>query len=289
MTTHLRPQHQLLRTRVFLEHLFRHFIDDRCPESASALAYTSLLALVPLMAVGFSLFAAFPAFEGVTEKVQGFIFGNFVPARGEVVEAYLRGFVEKASALTLSGLVGLLATALLAMATIERTFNAIWKVRRRRNLVDTFMVYWAVLTVGPLLIGISLAITSYVASLPLFSEAARGLGGPGIFIKTLPFLATTLAFALLYAVVPYQRVPSRHAVAGGVAAAILFELAKKGFAFFVTQFPTYEVIYGAIAALPIFLVWIYLSWLIILFGAEITYCLGTMPAPNALPEKTEDE
>ncbi|MBT8419492.1 MAG: virulence factor BrkB family protein [Gammaproteobacteria bacterium] len=284
------PRYQLQRTQDFLAKLFHHFVNDRCPESAGALAYTSLLALVPLMAVGFTLFAAFPAFDGLTGKLQSFVFSNFVPASGKVVEAYIEGFVAKASALTLPGLIALLVTALLSMATIERTFNAIWKVRRRRNFVDAFMVYWAILTVGPLLIGVSLAVSSYVASLPFFSDAARSLGGPGVFLKLLPFLAATLAFALLYAIVPYQRVPPRHAIAGGVVAAVLFELAKKGFALFVTHFPTYEAIYGALAALPIFLIWVYLSWLIILLGAEFTYCLGNSIAsrPDPVRDMAED-
>lgn len=266
--------HRLQRAKTFFGNLFRHFIDDGCPESASALAYTSLLALVPLMAVGFTLFAAFPAFEGFTDQIRGFIFENFVPASGEIVESYLQGFVTKASALTLPGLVGLLITALLAMSTIERTFNAIWKVRNQRRPIDTFTVYWAVLTLGPILIGISLAVTSYVASLAFFSGAA------GVFLKSLPFLASALAFTLLYAVVPQQKIPPRHALAGGLVGAVLFELAKKGFALFVTSFHTYETIYGALATLAIFLVWIYLSWLIILFGAEFTYCLGN-PGPDA--------
>ncbi|VFN02373.1 MAG: membrane protein [Candidatus Kentron sp. G] len=266
----------------FPAYLFHHFTNDRCPESAGALAYISLLSLVPLMSVGFTLFTAFPAFEGFTEKVQNFIFSNLVPASEEAMKEHMRNFVEKASALTLPGLIALLITALLSMAAIERTFNTIWKVRRRRNPIETFVIYWAVLTVGPILIGVSLMVTSYIASLPFFSDAANAPDGPGILFRSLPFLATAPAFALLYGIVPYQRVPIRHAVAGGILAAALFELAKKGFTLFVTYFSTYQTIYGALATLPIFLIWIYLSWLVTLFGAEFTYCLSH-PNPGLDP------
>nr|VFK37422.1 MAG: membrane protein [Candidatus Kentron sp. TC] len=270
----MNPLRKLRRIKDFFTLLIRHFINDRCFESAGALAYTSLLSLVPLMAVSFTLLSAFPVFAEFTDKILDFIVNTFVPANRGIVESHLRNFVEKASALTLPGLIGLLITALLSMATIEGTFNAIWKINRRRNLMDAFIVYWAILTLGPLLVGVSLAITSYVASLSFFSDAARSLGEIGALLKLLPFLSAALAFTLLYATVPYQRVPIRHAIVGGIVAAGLFELAKKGFVLFITHFLTYEVIYGALATLPIFLIWIYLFWSIVLFGAEFTYCLG---------------
>nr|VFK20108.1 MAG: membrane protein [Candidatus Kentron sp. LPFa]VFK34433.1 MAG: membrane protein [Candidatus Kentron sp. LPFa] len=272
--------HKSQRIKDFFTHLIRHFIDDRCIESAGVLAYTSLLSLVPLLAVSFTLFSAFPAFAEFTDKILDFVVNAFVPANREIVESHLRNFVEKASTLTLPGLIGLLITALLSIATIEKTFNAIWKVNRRRNLMDAFMVYWSVLTLGPLLVGVSLAVTSYVVSLSFFSDAARGIEDAGVLLKLLPFFAAALAFTLLYATVPYQRVSIRHAMVGGIVAAGLFELAKEGFVLFITHFPTYEVIYGALATLPIFLIWIYLFWLIVLLGAEFTYCLGK-PDPNS--------
>jgi len=284
--------HQLQPIRDFSASLARHFINDRCPESAGALAYTSLLSLVPLMAVGFTLFAAFPAFNGFLDKAQDFIFGNFMPENAEAIQAHLRGFVGKASALTLPSLAALLGTALLSMATIDQTLNRIWKVRRQRSLVNAFIVYWAVLTLGPILIGVSLAITSYVASLPFLHDAVQP-SKSGMFVRVLPFFAATLAFTLLYAIVPYRRIPLYHAMAGGVVAAALFELAKKGFTLFVTRFSTYEAIYGALAAVPIFLIWIYVSWLIILLGAEFTYCLGNRisgesdPIPNPGVKKSD--
>nr|VFK80174.1 MAG: membrane protein [Candidatus Kentron sp. SD] len=270
----MKPFHLARQTGTFLARLVHDFMEDRCFQSAGALAYVSLLALVPLLTIGFTVFTTFPAFDGFVEKTQAFIFSVFMPENAQAIQAYLRDFMEKAATLTLPGLIALLATAFLAMNGIDQTFNAIWKTRRHGNLVNTFTAYWAVLTLGPILIGVSFVATSYVASLSLSFHADTDPGGPGPLLALLPFFATMLAFTLLYAVVPRQRVPVRHAMAGGMAAAALFEAAKKGFTLFITHFSSYEAIYGALAAVPISLIWIYLSWLIILLGAEFTHCLG---------------
>nr|VFK53867.1 MAG: membrane protein [Candidatus Kentron sp. TUN]VFK55510.1 MAG: membrane protein [Candidatus Kentron sp. TUN] len=254
------------------------------------MAYTMLLSLVPFIAVGFILFSGFPAFDGFIEKIYGFIADNFLPESAKVVEEHLKGFVDKASALTVPGLIALIATALLSMATVHKTFNGIWKVNHQRSFINILIVYWAVLTLGPFLIGISMIATSYVTSLLFFSDTIHGSSDTGLFLKLLPFFIATLAFALLYTTVPSQRVPIRHAIVGGMVAAILFELAKKGFSIFVIHFSTYEDIYGALAALPVFLIWIYLSWLIVLFGAEFTYCLGNpSPIPDSTPRESDQK
>ena len=254
---------------------FSHnFARDNCMFAAGALSFTSLLSLVPLMAVTFSVLAAFPVFQSVTTDLQAFVFQNFVPAAGEVVSEHLNQFAQKASGLTAAGIVFLLVTALMLMANIDRALNAIWKVQKKRSLTNSFLIYWAILTLGPLLVGAGLVMTSYLVSAPLFNEAADTVGGKARLLSLVPYLTETLAFALLYMLVPNRPVKRRHAFAGGLLAAVLFELAKYGFAWYVTQFPTYEAIYGALAAMPIFLVWIFLSWLVILIGAEFTYSLG---------------
>ena len=263
----------LEKTRSFLGVLFFTYYEDRCLRSAAALCYTTLLSLVPLTAVIFSVFAAFPMFETIAEDIQGFVFENFVPASGEVVQKYLEEFADKASKLTAIGTVFLILSALLMMNTIEGAMNDIWHIKATRKAVPKFMMYWAVLTLGPLLIGASLAITSYLTSLPFFNETAFITDIKARLLGLLPFLATTLACTLLYAVVPNIRVPIRPALAGALVAALLFELAKKGFAYYVTAFPTYEMVYGALATIPVFLVWVYLSWMVVLLGAEISYCL----------------
>ncbi len=250
------------------------FVADRGLQVAAALAYTSLLSLVPLMAVTFSTLAAFPGFRSIGQDIQDFVFSNFVPAAGEVVQSHLQGFAAKASQLTTVGIVVLMVTALMMISTIDRSLNDIWRTRGRRSGVARFMVYWALLTLGPILIGAGLVATSYLSSLPFVSDVeAAGLDIRKTLLVWAPFLSTTLAFTLLYVLVPSRTVPLRPALVGGVVAALLFETAKRGFAWYVTQFPTYEAIYGALASVPIFLIWIYVSWVIILLGAEVAHCL----------------
>lgn len=242
-------------------------------QHAGALTYTSLLSLVPLMTVVFSVFAAFPVADQVSKTVEDFVFQNFVPATGEVMQAYVSNFTEKASNLSGTGMVFLVVVALMMMSNIDRVFNQIWEVQAKRKVLAKFLIYWAVLSLGPLLMGSSVLITSYLVSLPFLSDAAAsGLGRR--FLGLTPMAASSLAFVLMYMVIPNRRVYFRHAVAGGLAAAILFEFAKKAFAVYVTTFPTYEAIYGALATIPIFLVWVYLSWVIVLVGAEFTHCLS---------------
>lgn len=259
----------------FVRYLAARFEQDRCLRAAASLAYTSLLALVPLLTVVFITLSAFPAFQDWRDGIERFVFQNFVPALGDQVRAYLLDFADKARGLRAAGIIVLLATVLAMMSTIESTFNVIWGVQRRRPMMTRFLVYWAVLTLGPVLIGAGMVATSYVVSLPL-------LGGSGVvgslrttLLAWSPLFATTLAFVLFFKLIPYRPVPFRHALAGGIVASVLFELAKRGFALYVTHFPAQQAIYGTFATLPIFLLWIYLSWVVVLLGAEITQCLTT--------------
>jgi len=258
----------------FLKLLRARFIQDQGLPSTASLTYTTLLALVPLMTVSLAIFSAFPVSDHVAEQIQDFVFANFIPASGEVLQEYFQQFSRKASQLTGAGFVFLVVVALMLMANIDRAFNTIWRVKTKRSPLSLFIMYWSILSLGPLLIGVSMAVTSYLVSLPLLSDAAETLGIGARLLGLMPLLASAVAFTLLYAVVPNRRVPIRHALAGGVLAAVLFELAKRGFAFYLTHFPAYEAIYGALAAIPIFLVWVYLSWLVTLLGAEFSCCLG---------------
>ncbi|OUD12534.1 virulence factor BrkB family protein [Thioflexithrix psekupsensis] len=269
----------------FLTFLGQRFIEDRCLQHASALAYTTLLSLVPLMAVTFSIFTAFPVFANLREGFQDFLFQNFVPTSAELLKTYLLEFVQKASHLTAVGIGGLILTSVLLMASIDNALNAIWRIETPRPAVIKFLVYWAVLTLSPLLIGISLAVSSYIFSLPFLSETARS---PHL-LRVTPFIMSAIAFALLYMIVPNQRVPLQPAIAGGLVAAAFFELAKKIFAFYITQFPTYQAIYGALAILPIFLVWIYVCWIIVLLGAELTHCLLSYSDSDSKTEKIKNK
>ncbi len=266
---------RLARLGDFLRMTFYHFFADNGLQHAAALTYTTLLSLVPLMTVTLALLAAFPIGDRVADNIQDFIFQNFVPAAGEVVRAYLQEFAVKASGLSGAGFLTLVVVALLMMSTIEQAFNTIWHARGRRRPLVRFLVYWAVISLGPVLIGVSVAATSYITSLALFDSATHSIGVErSTLLKLMPLFASWVAFSLLYLLVPNRLVPFRHGMAGGLLATLLFEWAKKGFASYITAFPTYEAIYGALAAVPIFLIWIYLSWVVTLLGAEFTYCLG---------------
>lgn len=252
---------------LFFRLVVARFNEDRLNSVAQALSYTTLLSLVPLTTLAFGLFSVFPVFEKWMMAVQAFLYSHFVPASGDVVQKYLNQFASKSAQLTAVGLLFLVVTALMLMATIEQTFNEIWRVTNRRKAVYRFLAYWAILTLGPLLLGLSLSVTSAVLSLSLF----RGAGVFGsvwqFFVGTVPFFATTAAFMLLYMLVPNANVYWRHALVGSLISAVLFEIAKRGFALIVVKYSSYQLVYGAIAALPVFLIWIYVSWAIILMGA----------------------
>jgi membrane protein len=268
------PVETVLRIGRFLKLVISRFVEDQGLPNAASLTYTTLLSLVPLMTVSLAVFTAFPVSDRIEEQIQDFIFENFMPAFEQVLAQHFQQFSQKASQLTGVGFGFLIIVALLLMATIDRALNTIWRVRRKRGALSMFMVYWAVLSLGPVLIGASMAVTSYLVSSPLFTDADYTFGLGERLLKLAPLFASAVAFTLLYALVPNRRVPLWHALAGGVVAAILFELAKRGFAFYVTHFPTYEAIYGALAVVPIFLVWLYLSWIVTLLGAEFACCLG---------------
>ena len=257
----------------FLKLLLARFMANNSLQNAAAMTYTTLLSLVPLIAVMISVFSVFPIADKVSEEMQNFVFENFVPASSDVLQTYLEEFTGKAATMTGTSFIFLVIVAVMLMASIDQAFNRIWRVKRKRGLMKMFMVYWSVLSLGPILIALSIAVTSYLISLPMLNES--GMFEPaGKLLSFAPVLVSSLAFMLMYAVIPNRPVPVKHAFAGGLLAAIMFELAKRGFGFYVTNFPSYEAIYGALATVPIFLVWLYLSWLVTLLGAEFTYCLN---------------
>ncbi|HLQ24390.1 MAG TPA: YihY family inner membrane protein [Acidiferrobacterales bacterium] len=265
--------HNLLRSPVQAWRLGRlvlsRFKADRCNRVAQALSYTTLLAVVPLTTVTFAVLSVLPVFQTWMTMIQNFIYGHFVPASGQAVQKYMLQFASKTAQLTAVGLLVLFITAVMVMATIEQVFNEIWRAPQNRKLAYRFLIYWSILTLGPILFGLSLSITSYLVSLPLFAHPRWQAFSDfrHFFLGSLPFLFEVLAFMLLYMVIPNVRVKWQHALTGSVFAAILFEIAKHGFTGFVLHYSSYQLIYGAIAALPVFLIWIYLSWIVILLGA----------------------
>lgn len=293
-----RPQPKLdLRTRFdrdrmlhFVRFLWQRFVDDKCFETAGALSYTTLFALVPLTAAVFGILAAFPVFAEWRDSVSAFVFRNFVPAAGDVVQRYLLDFAGKASKLTAVGVVGLLVSALMMMRSIEDRFNRIWRVPAGRKGMARFLVYWAVLTLTPILLVAGLAVTSYLFALPLLQQAAGGAYLKQRALELLPPAITWVALLGMYVVIPNRNVRWRHAAAGALVAAVLFEFAKAGFALYVRSVPSYQQIYGALAVVPIFLVWVYLSWAIVLLGASLAASLSAFeyrPAADRMPPGSE--
>ncbi len=261
------------RSLLFVLYLFRQFIANKGVLNAAALTYTTLFAVVPLMTVSYAMLAAIPSFQDVGQELQGWIFQNFVPATGQVVQDYLADFSSQARKLTGIGVAVLAVTSIMMMKNIEAAFNRVWRVSEPRKGLSSFLLYWAVLSLGPILIGLGLLLTSYLASLSIFTSATE-LVGRARLLALLPMLLSAAAFTLLYVAVPNCRVPFKSALVGGVVVALLFETAKRSFAAFVTQFPSYELIYGAFAAVPLFLMWIFISWVIILMGCELTRALA---------------
>lgn len=257
--------------------LYRIFI-TRCKEdniavSAGHLAYVTLLSLVPFIMVTFTIMSAFPAFASVRSKLEHFVFSNFVPTASDVVHKYMTDFVGNASQMSAIGILSLLLVALMLISNVDKTLNRIWRTQSNRPVVYTFAIYWMVITLGPMLIGSSVVVSSYLTGLAAFTEEYTP--GLGTFLLSLvPSGAALLAFAILYMVVPNRRVYARHALAGAIVATAAFEISKSGFALYVTNFPSYELIYGALAVVPILFLWVYLAWIIVLFGAEFTCSLG---------------
>lgn len=274
----------LQRWLVFWQQVIEHFIKDGCMDKAAVLTFTSLLSVVPLTSVALTVLSAFPVFNAFAERVENFIFANFVATSGEVIQTYFLGFVKQTAHLSLFGSLFLVFTAVWIMYTMEGTFNVIWRVREHRKGISAFMLYWAVLTLSPLLIGVSFALSSYLGSLPFIFKTAQSLHLTAPLLAVTPFFFTVIAFTLFYVMVPNCWVGLRYAFFGALVAAILFEIAKKLFTLYVIHIPTYSLIYGALATVPIFFVWVYLSWSIILFGAEVSHMISISYEGHSLPK-----
>lgn len=196
-----------------------------------------------------------------------------MPAAGEVVKTALIEFVANTGKMTAVGGAFLFVAAIMLISNIDKNLNYIWRVQQKRRVVFSFSMYWMILTLGPILVGASIAATSYITSLKILDHEALS-GAYHLLLRWLPFVLSFCAFVGLYVLVPNKKVYVRHAMIGALIAAVLFELSKKGFAAYITQFPSYQLIYGALAAIPILFVWVYLCWLIVLVGAEVTAALG---------------
>jgi len=251
----------------------RRLEEEHLPQVAGSLTFNTVLALVPVLTIALAIFTTFPIFNTFRTSLEAYFIQSLIPkAISNTILDYLTLFAAKASRMSLVGAIALLFTTAATMAMIDRTFNDIWRVKTKRPLVQRVIAYWTIVTLGPLLIGVSITMTSHLVKatdwvtvnlpfLTAFLDTAVSIG------------LTTIAFALLYMVIPNRFVEWRDAGWGGFIAAVAFEIAKRLFAVFVTRFPSYTMIYGALAAIPIFLIWIYVSWLIILVCAVIAAAL----------------
>jgi len=266
------------RAATFVRFTVRRFLEEHCLQTAGALALTSLFALVPLITVVLGILAAFPVFAKWSDKITAFIFANFVPAAGDVVQTYFTQFAQNANKATAVGVLVLVFSAVSLMLSIEDAFNRIWRVTTQRKAAARFAMYWTTLTLGPLLLVAALALSSWIFASPLLEPADVRLLGVA------PFVMQWVALSTAYVLIPNCRVQWRHGVLGALLIAFLFEVAKRAFAAYITSGASYEQIYGALAAVPIFIFWIYLSWILVLLGASLSASIAAFDYP---PRPTE--
>ena len=257
----------------FLGRLRRRLTGVGLGRTAASLAFTTLLGVVPLFTVAFAYVSRFPLFARSQDTLEAFLLRFFLPSSGAVVRHYLTEFVAKSAELKGVSTLFVVVTAVLLVWQVDREINTIWGTRVPRSLARRVFVYALALTAGPALIGAAVYFINWLIEQ---SIAATSIGAEALSLLVQPvaLLVDTAVFTLIYAFVPARSVPFRLALAGGLLAAIAFEAAKHGFRFYITQVPTYQVIYGALATLPLFLIWIYVSWVIVLVGAAITATLA---------------
>ena len=266
--------------------LYQRIDQDNMMTLAGNLAYVSLLSLVPLVAVIFALFAVFPVFADISVQLRQFIFTNFMPATGDVIEHYIDQFIANANRMTAVGAAGLVVTSLLLMYAIDSALNTIWRSKRARPPLYSFALYWMILTLGPLLVGTSVVISSYLLSQRWASEINSLMDD---VLRIFPLLLSWLSFWLLYSLVPTVRVPVKDAVIGAMIAAALFELGKKVFTLYIQMFPSYQLVYGVLAVIPLLFIWVYWTWCIVLLGAEITVTFNEYRQLKQSTEQTKSE
>jgi membrane protein len=264
----------------FLAFVFRRWTEDRCAQVAGSLTFTTLLSLVPLFTIVVALLSSLPFFEDVMVQIKIFLLLNLVPEiAGRIITVYMHQFTGNAARLGTVALAGLFVMALALLFTIDKALNAIWRVRNHRAFWRSALGYSALLAAGPVLMGASLWATTWLVALSL-DQVSLSRGVEQSLLRIVPVSVSATAFFIIYRFFPNRRVPWRHAALGGILAAVAFEAMKLVFAEYVRLVPTYNLVYGAFAAIPIFLLWVYLSWLVVLFGAEFTASLSYWSGGN---------
>lgn len=273
------------RVGTFFRFLARRFLDDNLFQAAGALSFTTVFALVPLSMVVFGVLSAFPAFSDWSDRLSDYIFSNFVPSSARSVEKYLKQLSSNVGQLTAAGVIALVISLLITLNGVETTFNRIWRVHAARPRLGRFLVYWTVLTLGALMAAASLAISARFFAMEVFKTDAGHVLENGL-LQLAPMVIELLAFTAIYRVVPHRTVKWRHALAGALLAMLLLETVKAVMGLYFGSFATYSKIYGTLAFVPIFLLWIYLGWVSILLGASLASSVSAFryqPAAMRLP------
>jgi membrane protein len=258
----------------FARFVLRRFLDDHCLEAAGSLALTTLFALVPLVTVAFGIISAFPVFAEWRADISAFVFRSFVPAAGEAVESYLTQFVDNASKATAVGSIVVLISVVSLTISVESTFNQIWRVAQARHAASRFVVHWAVITLGPVAVVALLALSAYLFTLPLLAQAETDFLLKEHLLRLLPFTIQWLVLLAAYKLIPNRSVRLVDAAIGAGLAAAIFEIVKRLFTDYATNGANYQQVYGALAMVPIFVFWIYQSWILVLAGASLTASLA---------------
>ncbi|MEP3247852.1 MAG: YhjD/YihY/BrkB family envelope integrity protein [Sneathiella sp.] len=252
----------------------RHFVNQNCLRMATALSYQTLLAIVPIVVLALSMLTYVDAYYSLQEDIVLFLFDNLLPGAISQVHDLLQDLILNAEKLTYFGVAGLAIAAFLLLSSIETVFGQIWQVKTTRNIIKRFLAYILITLLGPIALSTSLTLVRWITEL---TQSASGLDlSPivGYFRFLVPFLVCFFALFLLYRLVPARKVKWRHALIGAAVAAALFVLGKHFFRLYLLYFPSYELVYGALAILPLFLIWLYFSWTLVLLGATITAVLG---------------
>lgn len=273
------------RAGTFARFLAKRFLDERLFQAAAALAYTTLFALVPLAMVVFGVLSAFSAFQEWSVQLRDYVFANFVPGAAENLKDTLNVFLSNTGKLTALGVVALMISLLITLNSIEATFNRIWRVSSARPKLSRFLVYWTVLTLGALMAAASLALSARFYALPVFATTGGRLL-QNLSLSLAPMAIELVAITAIYRVVPHRTIKWRYAIAGALLATLLLELIKWALGIYLGSFNTYQKVYGALAAAPILLLWIYLCWVAVLLGASLASSMAAFryqPASMRLP------
>src|SRR6266852_3397131 len=276
----------------FSLYALHRFNRDGCFAASGALSYTTLVSLVPLGVIALGILSVFPNFAAVRQQLTAFVFRNFVPQISEQAAFWFQYFAESAAQATAIGIVGIAATGILLLATVEDQLNALWRVTTPRPWGQRVVAYWTLMTLGPLLVGMSLTLSTYLdtaarrAGLDPVALVQFASGWPHVLARLVPLLLELIACTLLYCLTPNCAVRWRDGALGATVAAIAIEILKIGFTFYIGTVSSYQTVYGALAAVPIFLLWMYVSWMAVLLGAVVAANLPTWRVDERLAHLT---